>query len=64
MAFDPKKTSRKLVFDDAVEVWRRRRRGHLQHHIAAHLGVNQGRISEILTGKLHPKSRDAAMRMR
>jgi predicted XRE-type DNA-binding protein len=36
--------------------------GNYQHDIAAHFGENQGRISEILNGKLHPGSEDAARR--
>ena len=30
-------------------------RGLYQHQIASVLGVNQGRVSEVKTGKLHPK---------
>jgi predicted XRE-type DNA-binding protein len=29
--------------------------GLFQHQAAAILGVNQGRISEVMTGKRHPK---------
>jgi hypothetical protein len=36
--------------------------GDYQHDIAAHFGENQGRIREILNGKLHPGSEDAARR--
>lgn len=61
---DPRKPSRRLTLQDAVEVWLCRWQGHLQHHIAASLGVNQGRISEVLTGKLFPEAREAAMRLR
>jgi predicted XRE-type DNA-binding protein len=61
---DPKKPSRRLTLQDAIEVWLRRWQGHLQHRIAAHFGCNQGRISEILTGKRHPKARDEALRLR
>lgn len=32
-------------------IWIRLRAGELQHDIAADLGLNQGRISEINTGK-------------
>jgi hypothetical protein len=34
-----------------AEVRRRLQMGHLQHDIAADLGWNQGRISEVKTGK-------------
>lgn len=60
MTHDPKKESRKLLLQDAVEVWRRKALGHLQHHIAAHFGVNQGRVSEILNGKTYPEARKLA----
>lgn len=40
-----------LSFDDAVSVWLMRWAGTYQHDIAAHFGINQGRVSEILTGK-------------
>ena len=33
------------------EIKRRLRKGHFQHDIAADLGMNQGRISEVNTGK-------------
>jgi predicted XRE-type DNA-binding protein len=29
--------------------------GLYQHQIASALGINQGRVSEVKTGKLHPK---------
>lgn len=53
-----------LTFDDAVEVWLRYWDGEYQHSIAAHFRVNQGRISEVLSGKLHPGSRGAAAKHR
>lgn len=51
----PKPTPR-LTREDARRVWELRRRGFVQHAIAARFGVNQGRISEILTGKTFPGS--------
>jgi hypothetical protein len=45
-----------LTFENAKEVWRRYRAGEYQHQIAAFFKVNQGRISEIITGKSHPGS--------
>ena len=53
---DPKRPSRRLTLQDAKLVWKLRREGWLQHNIAAHLGVNQGRISEILTRKAFAES--------
>lgn len=54
---DPKMPSKRLTLQEAKEVWRLRAKGWLQHHIAARFGVNQGRISEILTGKSHPEAK-------
>jgi predicted XRE-type DNA-binding protein len=53
---DPKKLSKRLSLQQAKDVWQLRSSGWLQHHIAAHFGVNQGRISEILNGKSHPEA--------
>jgi hypothetical protein len=56
------KPSYRLTFYDAVEVWRRYWAGEYQSRIAAFFDVNQGRISEVLKGKLHPGSETAARR--
>ena len=53
---DPKRPSKRLTLQQAKEVWRLRSSGWLQHHIAARFGVNQGRISEVLSGKLYPEA--------
>ncbi|MFN3726647.1 MAG: hypothetical protein ACK4SZ_10115 [Allosphingosinicella sp.] len=38
--------------DDIIRIiWARLRKGHFQHDIAADLGCNQGRVSEVNTGK-------------
>jgi hypothetical protein len=38
--------------DDVIRViWKRLRLGEFQHDIAADLGLNQGRVSEVNTGK-------------
>jgi predicted XRE-type DNA-binding protein len=50
----------RLAYTDAITVWLMRWVGTYQHDIAAHFGVNQGRISEILTGKRWPESERAA----
>ena len=34
--------------------WLKRERGLYNHQIAAHFGINQGRVSEVMTGKRHP----------
>jgi predicted XRE-type DNA-binding protein len=49
-----------FTFDDAIQVWLMRWSGMYQHDIAARLGVNQGRVSEVLTGKRYPDSESAA----
>ena len=53
---DPTKPSRRLNLHDAIAIWKLTKDGWMQHHIAAHLGVNQGRISEVLNGKLFPEA--------
>ncbi len=50
----------KLSYQDAIQVWLMRWSGTYQHDIAAHFGVNQGRISEILNGHTWPGSEGAA----
>lgn len=50
-----------LTLEDAIEVWRRRWLGEAQHEIAAAFHVNQGRISEILSGKRHPEAKALAL---
>jgi predicted XRE-type DNA-binding protein len=50
----------RLSQTDAITVWLMRWAGTYQHDIAAHFGVNQGRISEVLNGHLWPGSESAA----
>lgn len=54
--------SRRLTPLDVAIIKARLRRGDYQHDIAADFGVNQGRISEINTGKtfksVFPKESD------
>ena len=49
-----------LTFEEAVAVWLMKWAGDLNHIIAAKLGINQGRIAEVLTEKLHIGSREKA----
>jgi hypothetical protein len=49
-----------LTLENAVDIWRRHRLGKAQHVIAAGLGVNQGRVSEVLSGKRFPEARTIA----
>ncbi len=49
-----------LTFDDAVDVWLRHWQGEYQHHIAASYGVNPGRVNDVLKGRKHPGSEQAA----
>jgi predicted XRE-type DNA-binding protein len=55
--------SPKLTLNDALAIWRRRGRGECQHTIAATLGVNQGRVSEVLTGKRFPEAKELARKV-
>ncbi|WP_126494581.1 hypothetical protein [Sphingosinicella microcystinivorans] len=48
---DGKRPRKPMTTEAYAEVRRRLRMGHLQHDIAADLGWNQGRISEVKTGK-------------
>ena len=41
------------TFDEAVQICIRILKGDFQHEIAADYGFNQGRISEVKTGKRH-----------
>ena len=41
----------KLTEETIRVIWERLRSGHFQHDIAADLGINQGRVSEVKTGK-------------
>lgn len=41
----------KLTDETIRAIWARLREGHIQHDIAADLGINQGRISEVNTGR-------------
>lgn len=49
-----------LSFPEAVAVWLMKWAGDHNHIIAAKLGINQGRIAEVLTEKLHIGSREKA----
>ena len=56
-------TSRRLRLSDAIDIWRIRLQGEVQHRIAAKFDVNQGRISEILSGKRFPAAKELAGRV-
>ena len=46
------KRKRALLNDETIwEIRRRLAEGEFQHDIAADLGINQGRVSEVKTGK-------------
>lgn len=40
--------------DMAAQIKKMKASGLFNHQIAAHFGINQGRVSEVMTGKLHP----------
>lgn len=61
---DPGRASRRLSYEEAVQVHLMLMDGWLQSRIAAHFDVNSGRISEINTGKGYPGSREEARRRR
>lgn len=62
MADGTKGACPRLTFEDAILIWRVHWNGELQSRIAARFDVNQGRISEVLSGKLHSGSEAAAGR--
>lgn len=48
----PKRPKRAKLTDETIrEIWMLLRKGWYQHDIAAKLGLNQGRVSEVNTGK-------------
>lgn len=55
-----RKPSYQLTFNDAIEVWRRYWAGEYQNRIAAFFDVNQGRVNDVVKGRLHPGSEQAA----
>jgi len=57
-----RKPSYRLTYEDAVQIHLRLMRGELHSRIAADFDVNQGRISEIRTGKLYRGSYQGALR--
>ena len=56
--------SRRLTYNEAAVVWLRHWEGEIQSRIAASFDVNQGRISEILSGKAFPGAEETARRLR
>ena len=52
--------SRKLTWDDAIEIWLMWWKGEFKHRIAAKFDVNVWRIYEVREGKVHLGSREAA----
>jgi len=44
-------TAKRLTAQDIADIKARLRQGEYQHDIAADYGLNQGRVSEINTGK-------------
>ena len=53
---DPRRPSRTLTYEEAVEIIRRLLRGEFQNRIAADFDVNPGRISEIKKGRRFPEA--------
>lgn len=54
----------RLTYEEAVEVQTRLMRGEMYSRIAADFDVNQGRVADVKFGRLHPGSRDEALRRR
>lgn len=60
----PRTPCRKLTFEEAVKIQLRIMDGEFYSRIIPDYDVNQGRISEVKTGKLHPGSYEEALRRR
>jgi hypothetical protein len=59
---DYRRASRRLTFDDAVEIWVRwSTTSEFQNRIAAAFDVNPGRVNEVLKRKRFPDAYDVAM---
>lgn len=52
--------SRKLTFDDAVQVWIMTWKQEYKHKIASKFDVNVGRVYDVYNEKLHPGSKTVA----
>jgi len=50
----------RLVYEDAINIWRRYWHGEFQHNIAASYGVNPGRVNDVLKERAHYGSKSAA----
>jgi len=53
----------RLSHADAEAIWLRHWAGEYQHHIAAHFGVNPGRVNDVLKERTHVGSRESAKRL-
>ncbi len=51
MARTTKRERAKMTDETIRKIWERLRSVEFQHDIAADLGINQGRVSEVKTGK-------------
>ena len=60
MTTSNREPTRRLSFEDAVEIWKRFWAGEYQHRIAAAFDVNPARVSEVIKGHKFPGSRDIA----
>ncbi len=61
MANQPKRpTRREPNFDESIQIHKLLEQGFYQHEIASMFGYNQGRISDVKTGKKWPTSKQAA----
>ena len=51
MARTTRRERARMTDETIRKIWERLRAGDFQHDIAADLGINQGRVSEVNTGK-------------
>ena len=52
--------SRRLTLEDAIDIWRRRAAGEAYSRLAFSHDVNQGRIADVLKGRLFPEAKALA----
>lgn len=57
-----RRTLRVPTREQAILIWEMLDNGMYKHDIAAVFGFNQGRISEVKTGKRHPEVREIALK--
>lgn len=61
---NPRKPSRRLAFEDAVQIWLAVWDDEFKNRIAARFDCNVARVYDVLQGRLHPGSKKVAQERR